>query len=482
MSTAKNYLYNVSYQIIIIILPIITVPYISRILGAEGIGINAYTNSIIQYFILFGTIGISLYATRIIAFYRDDKKKLSTTFWSIFYLKLFTTLISYLIFIAFIFIFDIENKNIFLIQSINILNAAIDISWLFIGIEDFKRNVTRNFIVKVISIILIFILIKIKQDLWKYVFINSLSGIVGQLLLWKYAFKIINKEKITFFDIKKHIIPSLKYFLPQIAIQVYVVLDKTMIGLLTNKCEVGFYENADKIVKMALTLVTSVGAVMMPKITNIYASGDFEKIKQYLKKSFDFECYLSIPIMFGLMGISKEFCPWFFGFEFLKTANVIIIISPIIIAIAWSNVLAGQYLIPIGRINQYTISVTLGAITNFILNSFLIPKYASIGAAFATVIAEFVVTGTEIIFIRKDIDLFYFMKDFWKYFLSSLIMYIFVRLIGVYNGINILTTLLQIIIGVLCYFTMLFILKSDMHIYLIKMIKDKCKIVGVEKL
>lgn len=481
MSTIKNYMYNVSYQIIIIILPIITVPYVSRILGAEGIGINAYTNSIIQYFILFGTIGISLYATRVIAFYRNDKKKLSATFWSIFYLKLFTTLISYFVFIIFIFLTNSGNKIIFFIQSINILTAAIDISWLYIGIEDFKKNVTRNFIVKVISVFLIFLLIKNRYDLWKYILINSLSGIIGQLLLWTYVFKIIEIEKINLNDIKKHIIPSLRYFLPQIAIQVYVVLDKTMIGLLTNKCEVGFYENADKIVKMTLTLVTSVGAVMMPKITNIFANGDLEKIKEYLKKSFDFECYLSIPIMFGLMGISKEFCPWFFGSEFLKTANIIAIISPIIIAIAWSNVLAGQYLIPIGRINQYTISVTVGAITNFILNSILIPKYASIGAAIATVLAEFAVTGTEVFFIRKEIDIFYFIRELWKYLLSGFIMYIIIRLIGISNGINILTTLLQILVGSLCYFTILFILKSQMNLYIIKMLKQKCRCIVFEK-
>lgn len=462
MNIAKNYLYNVIYQVFILIVPLITIPYISRVLGSRGIGINAYTNSIIQYFILFGTIGVALYGTRAIAYVRDNKENLSRTFWSIYCLKLITTSVSYLLFIIFLKIVH-QYDTIFMIQSIFIISAAIDISWLYMGLEDFKKTVVRNLIVKIIGVISIFIFVKTSTDIWKYVLILSCSELFGQLTLWMYLPKTVNKIKLVWHDIANHMKPALALFIPQIAIQIYIVLNKTMLGIFSNVSEVGYFDNADKIVKVILAVVTAMGVVMLPRISNTFAKGETEKVKEYLYKSFGFASYLSIPMMFGLAAIAESFTPWFFGPAFTKTGLLIVIISPIIVFIAWSNVLGVQYLMPIGNVRSYTISVICGAIANFILNLVLIPTFQSVGTAFATLAAELSVTIVQLAFIIKKTSFKKLFNDVWKYIIAGLLMYLVTRLIGLFLPGRMLTTLIQIVVAAPLYFLTLNVLKSEMN-------------------
>jgi len=462
MSITRNYLYNVIYQIVTLILPLITVPYISRVLGADGIGINAYTNSIIQYFILIATIGISLYGNRAIAYVRDNKVELSKTFWGIFILKLITTSVALIVFAIFLY-FTKEFYLIFLIQSIYIFAAAIDISWLYMGLEDFKKIVIRNLIVRIIGVVSIFIFVTDSSDLWKYVFILAFTQLLGHLTLWSYLPKTVIKITLKWIDIKKHFIPSINLFIPQIAIQIYLVLNKIMLGSLANTTEVGYFDNSDKIVRMFLYVVTAMGVVMLPRIANTFAKGEMTKVKNYLYQSFDFASYLSFPLMFGLAGIATEFTPWFFGPGFSKTGTLIMIISPIIVFIAWSNVLGQQYLMPVGKVRGYTVSVCMGAAVNFVLNILLIKNFLSIGTAIATIIAEFMVTVVQLYWIRYDIQIKQLFQSIWKYFLSGLIMFFVIRIIGNTLGVGINTTIVQILVGITNYFTLLAIFKSEMN-------------------
>jgi O-antigen/teichoic acid export membrane protein len=472
MSIAKNYFYNVIYQIVTLIIPLITVPYISRVLGSNGIGINAYTNSVIQYFILFGTIGIALYGNRAVAYVRDNKNELSRTFWGIFTLKLITTLIAFSAFIIFLMVSD-SYKNIYLIQSIFLLAAMVDISWLFMGLEDFKKTVIRNLLVRLIGVICIFIFVKTEADLWKYVLILSSSQFFGHLTLWFYLPRTVNRFKVTFQDVKKHFKPSISLFIPQIAIQIYVVMNKTMLGYLANTNEVGFFDNSEKILKVVLAVVTAMGVVMLPRVANTFAKGDISKVKSYLSQSFDFASYLSIAMMFGMAGIANEFTPWFFGPGFSKTSTLIGLLSPIIVFIAWSNVIGQQYLMPIGKVRAYTISVLIGAVINFILNLLLITKFLSVGTAIATVVAELGVTFAQLYLIRHDIDIKQIFHSVWKYLFSGCIMYMLIRIIGIILQSGVLTTIVQIIIGSIIYFTILFLLKSSTNSKLFNVVLSK---------
>lgn len=482
MSLAENYVYSVIYQIISVLIPIVTVPYISRVLGAEGIGINAYTGSIVQYFALFGTIGIGLYAGRSVAYKRDDRKSLSETFWSIFLLQFTLCAVSFILCMIVTIIFAGQYRVIQMIQSLNLLAAAIDISWLFIGIEDLKKLVVRSIIIRILGIICIFAFVRNSGDLWVYTAISTFSLIFGQLVMWAYLYRVVDKHRVGYKDAIRHLKPSLELFIPQMAIQIYLVLNKTMLGVLANKQEVGLYENADKIVKMSLAFLTATGSVMLPRVANSFARGDKDKVRQYVYVTLNFVTYLAIPMTFGLIGISGRFVPWFLGNEFLKTSTLIILLSPVVIFVAWSNVIGFQYLIPTGKTREFTVSVVAGAGINFVLNLLLIKKFYSAGSAVATVIAEVMVTFIQFYLVRKDIKIMKLYKNLIRYNISGLAMFILVVVIGHFLDASYKTTIIQVLCGILIYIGMLFLLKSDINSYIFsKLFKRICnKLVSKE--
>lgn len=385
MQVVKNFLYNVSYQLLVIILPLITVPYVSNILGAEGIGDYAFTYANMQYFVIFGMVGITLYGNRQIAYVRENKEKFKNTFYSIYTLQLITTTISFLLYLIFTLVFNNgDYKWLYIVQGINILASMIDISWLFMGLEQFKKTVVRNTIVKLVSLASIFIFVRSSDDTVIYTLIIALSSFIGNLTFWLYIPKMIGFKRIKILELKVHLKSSLALFIPQLAIQIYLLLDRTMLGIITDTVQVGYYENSQKIVKVVLTIATAIGTVMMPKIANTVASGDMKKVKYYIQNSFFFVSALSIPLMFGLMGVAKELSPWFFGDNFKGIENLIVLSSLIILAISWSNVLGTQLLVPLNKTKEFTISVTAGAIINFILNLVMLKKFGAVGACFST--------------------------------------------------------------------------------------------------
>lgn len=462
MTIAKNYLYNLVYQIVVLLVPLITIPYISRVLGPDGVGTSAFTYSIVQYFVLAGSIGISVYGNRQIASVRDNKEQLNKTFWSIFYLKVITTTISLGAFIIFLFVIN-EYHFIFVIQGLYIIATMFDITWLYMGLEDFKKTVIRNLIVKIIGTIGIFVFVQEVTDLWKYILLLACSQLFGYLTLYMYLPKTIDFVKVSIKEIIKHLKPSLSLFIPQISLQIYLVLNKTMLGVFSNTYQVGIFDNSDKIVKIVLAIVTAMGVVMLPRIANQMANGDKEKIKEYIISSFNFATYLAIPLMFGLIAISSNFVPWFFGHGFEDAVDVIKILSPIILLIAWSNVLGVQYFLGTGQTNLFTISVTIGAFLNLLLNFYFIPKYFAVGAALATLIAEIVVTFVQCFMIRKVISLRNLFKGFHKLFISGIIMFIGVYFAGQYLQATIISSFVQVIIGVILYIGSLTILKVEIN-------------------
>lgn len=473
-SIGKNLMYNVLLQIVNLLMPLITTPYISRVLGKDGLGVYSYTLSIVQYFVILGTLGISMYGNRAIAYVRDDGEKMSKTFWSICFLKVITTSIALIVFVI-VFGFDKKYGHIYLIQSMNVIAAMIDISWLYMGLEDFKKTVLRNLIVKIIGVICIFIFVKSYCDLNKYIIINCCMTVLGNLVMWVYVPKTVLNVKVKIQDIKEHLIPALQLFIPQIAIQIYSVLDKTMLGSLANVGEVGLYEQSQKIVKLVLAIVTSLGMVMLPRMSNTFATGDIKKMNEYLNNSLKGVAYVSIPMAVGLAAISYEFVPWFFGEEFSSVAYLMIVLTPILFFIAISNVLGTQYLLPSNKTKEFTISVTIGAIINVVLNFILIPKYMALGACISTVVAELFVTFLQYMFLRKNIDKIKLLINIVKYFIASIAMFIAVRFVGINMGSGIITTFIQVMIGAITYFIILIAVKEDMNLVLIRFIKGKIK-------
>ena len=473
-SIAKNFLYNLMLQIVTLFMPLITVPYVSRILGKEGVGVYSYTLSIVQYFVILGTLGISMYGNRQIAYVRDDKEKMSKTFWSIISLNFISTGIAFIIFIV-LFGTDKIYSSIYLIQSINIIAAMIDISWLYMGLEDFKKTVTRNLVVKIIGVICIFIFVKDYTDIYLYTFINAMMVLIGNLVMWIYIPKTVLISRISIQDIKLHLLPSIQLFLPQVAIQIYSVLDKTMLGKLSNVSQVGIYEQSQKIIRMTLGLVTSLGLVMLPRMSNLYSIGDKEQMKVYLNKSLNLVAYASIPMSIGLASISLEFVPWFFGDEFYFVSYIMILLSPILVFIAIGTVLGNQYLLPSNRIKEFTLAVSMGSVFNIVLNFLLIPKYKALGAAISTLISEFLVMSIQYFMVRKDIESKLLFINISKYIFSALIMSIIVRVVGITMKSSIATTICQSMVGVLIYITVLIMVKDKITIKALGYVKSRLK-------
>ena len=350
------------------------------------------------------------------------------------------------------------------ILLLELIAVLLDITWFFQGIEDFKKVVIRNIIIKLISVILIFMLVKKSEDLIKYFYIYALSNFLGNGTLWINIKKYVSMVKINFKDLKKHIKPMISLFIPQIATSIYTVLDKTMLGILENNIsEVGYYEQSQKIIKIALTFVTTMSVVMLPRISNVYAKGETEKIKEYMEKSFNFNWFLSIPIIFGIIAISKNFVPWFYGNGYEKIIGLLIYTSPIILFIAFSTTIGSQYLISVKKQNIQTIAVGIGAIVNVILNFILIPKLKSVGAVIATVIAEFLIVLTEIIYVinNGNMKLKYIFKGAYKYIFAGIIMCIFTYLISTQMPIGAIYTICQIFIGIVIYIGVLLIFNDE---------------------
>lgn len=459
-SITKNYLYNLIYQILVLILPLITTPYISRVLGAENIGIYSYTISIVTYFILFGSLGIAMYGQREIAYAQDNKEKYSRSFFEILLLRFITMTISMIIF-YFIFAKSGEYKVYYTILLLEMIANILDISWFFQGLEEFKKTVTRNIIVKIISIICIFTFVKTSNDLKNYFWIYVLSTLVGNVSLWLYLPKYIKKVNIKDINILKHLKSTISLFIPQIAIQIYTVLDKVMIGaIISDKSEVGFYEQSQKIIKMLLTIITSLGTVMLPRIANTYINGNKEKIQEYMKKAFNFVFFIAFPIIFGIMAVSNNFVPIFFGQGYDKVIILMNVISPILLAIGLSNVIGTQYLLPTKRQKEFTVSVVIGSIINFTINILLIRKYGALGASIGTVIAEIAVTITQFVFIRKEFKILEILKLARKYLFASIIMFLICIFVGRIIDNKLACIIVQIITGTITYLIILVAIKD----------------------
>lgn len=461
MKVIKNYLYNAGYQILNMIIPLITVPYISRVLGAHDVGINEYTNSWVTFFFLMGQMGITLYGNREVAYHRDDLYKRSQTFWGVEALQLLTVSTAFILYLAAVFLFSTTFKEFFLLQAIWIIATGVDIYWYFMGLEEFRITVVRNTLVKIASLILIFTVVKTSNDLGKYILILGASQLVGNLTLWPYLRGNIIWVSVKKWHPFKHFYPSLLLFIPTITTQVYLVLNRLMLGRMSTQADLGNFGQADKIVKFVLAVVTATGTVMLPHVANKFAKGDIKGVRNSLYSSFDFVSAISIPMMFGLMAIAKKFGPWFLGNGFVLSGSVMFIEAPIIVFIAWSNVTGTQYLMPINRVRDYTTSVTIGAVSNVVFNFLLIGKWGANGAALATVGSELLVTATQLVMIRKTISRRKIFKEQWKYIISGIAMFIIVNRICQSINMTISNLVLEIFVGVFIYIIGLILTKAS---------------------
>ena len=473
MKVIRNYLYNVCYQVLAIIVPLITSAYVSRVLRPAGVGANAFTNSIIQYFILIASMGIGFYGNRQIAYVRDDRTKMARAFWEIQIIKTVMTLIAFIAFEIFMVFYTRQSKYMWA-QSINLIAVAFDISWFYEGVENFKVIVLKNSFVKIASMIAIFIFIKGSSDVVLYIIILAVSTLLGNLTLWPDIIRDLPGVKVNTLNPWPRFLPMIELFIPQIATQIYVQLNKTMLGGMINETAAGYYQYSDSLVKLVLALVTATGTVMLPHVANAASHGSMKQVNNMLYKSFDFVSAVAYPMMFGIASISLTLAPKYYGAGYGPVGPAMMIESIVILMIAWSNAIGVQYLLPLNRVKQFTTSVTVGAVVNIILNVPLIYLWGLNGAMWSTVISECAVTSYQLFTVRKLLSYEILFHESWKYFLSGLIMFIIVfwmnrNLMGSWPIL-----FLEVIVGIIIYTVLMIIFKTSI-VYVIKRLIETVK-------
>ena len=462
-SIKKNVIINTIYQLLIIIVPFITVPYVSRVLGPEGVGVYSYTRSIVSYFIMFSALGTMAYGTREIAMARNDKKALSSIFWEIEILTCITSSICIAIWLIFALIYHTYTIYLFIL-TILIINTMFDISWLYAGLEKFKYTISVNSIFKILGIVAIFVFIKDADDVAKYIFITTITTLLGTVSMWLFLPKTVMKPDLKNIKLKKHFKETLIYFIPTIATSIYTVLDKTLIGLITNDLsENGYYEQATKIIEVCKTLTFySLNMVLSSRISYLYVQKKFDEIQKRIETSINYILFVSIGMIFGLIAVSNGFVTIFFGEEFANVSSYIKCLAPVILLIGISNCIGTHYYTPVGLRKQSAKYIIIGSVVNLILNLILIPRFWSYGAIVATIIAEAVITTLYLKNSNGVLSLSKLLEFGFTKLIAGMLMFASILLISrIPINSNILMLCIQVVSGIIVYILCLAVLKDD---------------------
>jgi len=458
MKVIKNYLYNLSYQILTIILPIVTVPYVTRIFTSEALGNYVFYNSIVSYFSLFAMLGIGVYGTKQIAAASD----VSSVFWNIYAIQLIASILAISVYVISIFSIPQMGGILPLIVGITLFANMIDISWLFSGKEDFKKITIRNVVIRLIGVISIFTFVKSSDDLYLYVFLIVIFDFLGQFVMWVPAKKFIKRPSFNTNIMKKNLHPIALLFLPQVAISLYVVLDRTLLGLLGSYLDVGIYEQGQKLISILLKVVSSLGVVMLPRVANLLSERRDKEAQNMVKFSFILYNLIIFPMIFGLIAVNEVFVKLFLGKNFQDVKYVLYVIVFNIMFVGWTNILGYQVLVVRNKNKEFMLSTTIPAFVSVAVNIAVIPFFGYIGASITAVIVEVLAFTIQWYYSRNIINKnLLFNKDLVKIICSSLVMFGAVMLCKMTLGLDgIIGLAIYLAVGGISYLGMLFLLKT----------------------
>lgn len=451
----KNSLLMILYELLGLIVPLVLTPYLSRKLGAAGVGLYSYSYSIVLYFVIFIQLGVKLYGKREVAKVNDNKEGYSSVFCEIFSLQVFSFLIVCIIYAGFISIGikDESIKKALILQGIELIVGLLDISWFLFGLEKFKAVVLRNCIVRISEVGLVYLLIHNSNDAYIYIVIMAISNLAGVLSMWLEVKRSVVIVFPGWNRLKPHVLPLLQLFIPVLSTQIFSIVDKTIIGIFLDVEHVGYYENAYKIAKVPIVFVTAIGNVMLPRMTKLIADGEISSSQLYMRKSMSIIVMMTTAISFGLASVSNLFMPLYLGPGFNESIGLLEILAFMLIFIGWGNVLRTQYMLPAGYDGLYTKSVVFAAVSNVIISVALVRPFGTYGVAIASLVSEAIICVYSTIKLRKELPIKIYIKDNFGYIISGFIMFCMVRLINskVYIANNILLLGIEIISGGFVY-------------------------------
>jgi len=475
-SLKKNIAISTLYQILLVILPMITAPYIARVLGPDQSGVYDFTNSIQTYFAMFAALGTASYGAREIARVRNDEKRRSVLFWEIELMTVMTSAACILVWFVFIF-FAKQYKVIYLVLTMGLFSTMFDISWFFAGMEQFTYTVSKNAVCKLAGVILMFLFVKRPEDLLLYIIIITASTMLGNLSMWLYIPRFITKVDFKKLRFRNHFHETLIYFIPSVATSVYTVLDRTLIGTITNnRAENGFYHYTMQIINIMKALTfSSLNMVLGSRIAYLFAEEKYDEIKERIRDSINYILFMGIGICFGLIGVSGRFVPLYLGPGYDRVVTMLVLMSPIVVIIGVSNCLGSQYYTPSGNRKLSAKFIIIGAIVNLTLNLILIPRFWGYGAIVASLIAETVITVLYFRHCNGYLTADTLFREGWKKLAAGILMLAVIRIIDRFIASDIIALVAEVMAGFAVYCALIVLLRDTFmsEIVMGKMIRRK---------
>jgi len=450
-SIKKNIGLQTVYQVLETCLPLITSPYLSRVLGASQLGVFSYTQSIANYFTLFAMLGFINYGTRSIAAVSENVQERSKTFWSIYALQFLASFIAMTGYASYLLFFCKENFAIGVIQTLAIAACFLNISWLFFGLEKFSISVTRNAVIRVCTVILILTLVKKQEDLWIYALLMVSSTLLSQAVLWFYVPKLVQGERLTLAEVTSHIKPVVAMFVPMAAMSIYHIMDKTMLGIMSSFEQTGYYYNADKIINIPAGVLSGIGTVMMPRVSAMIAQNKEGDANELFRRSMEGTVWIASALAFGIAAIARDFIPFFFGAGYDPCVRLTIVLSSVLMIKGYSFSARYQYLIPRRMDKIFICSTLIGAIISVFVNLVTIPRLGAMGAVIGTLAAELAACVFQFSFIRKYVNYRKTLEHTLMFLLFGASMFLIVRFIGNFWRGSPGVLVLEISVGAITY-------------------------------
>lgn len=404
-SIASNFIWNATLKLFGVLFPLITFPYATRCLGAEQLGRVSFAESIISYFSLCANLGIPTYGIRACAMVRDNKIKLSRVVHEILFINIITTVVTYIILgISIICIPKLgDEKNLILVLSISLIFSCMGMEWLYSAVEEYRYITIRSLVLKILSLICLFLFVKAPSDYIKYAGITVMAAVGSNVFNLIRAKKIILFSSVGHYNLTRHFRPILTFFASSVAILIYTNIDVSMLGFMSSNTEVGYYTVAVKLKNVFLAIITSIGIVLLPRITYYYANNKNEAVNLLIAKSIHMFALISMPltVFFELnAGVSIEIIG---GTEYSPAQSSMMILMPLLVVVGFSNILVYQFILPLGMEKQYCYVTIISAVTDIIVNYILIPECGAFGAAVGTLAAELIGMVILCVLLRKHL-------------------------------------------------------------------------------
>lgn len=470
---ARNYLYNFAYQVLVILVPLVTAPYLTRTVGAEGLGVYGYVNSAAYVIGMVTLLGIYNYGNRQIAYVRDDSEKMNDVFWEVMLLRGILGAVGTIVYVAFSFL-NIDYLPYFMLYLPWLIAYNIDCTWLYVGVEDMRPAVLKNVLAKMLGVACIFVFVKGSGDLWKYVLALSLSMLVANASAYPQLKKYVGRPHVRPGVLLGHLKGSVRLFLPSVATLVYLQVDKVLIIWLTgDSAQLAYYDYAEKIVTIPLSIITALSTVMMPRIANEYVNGDFDGMRRHLKSASDFSAMLAFPLAVGFFVIAGNLVDWYLGSDFVATALAIMIISPVVVLNSFEGIIGRQYLTATDKTRSLTRAYSLAAVLNVVINVALLPSIGCYAAAIATVASSLTSVVVECLSVRGELRIGDLLSSSPKYLVIALAMGGVMSLSALLGLTGVALTACQIAAGMVFYYFVLWFTGDEQVRLIGRKVKDE---------